>query len=156
LIAESIAGDWQKIGVKMEIQKIDENLIKDQVIAPRKFSVVLYNYLNEADPDPYPFWHSSQSSKDGLNITNYSNKDMDTLLEEARTDNNIEKRKEKYIEFQKKMTDDKPAIYLFSPFFVYIQDKEIKGFDVKTIINLSDRFANISDWYIKDRNKLDF
>ena len=50
---------------------------------------------------------------------------------------------------QKIIAEEVPAIFLFNPTYTYPQSKKIKGFDTKKIIKPSNRFNQISDWYIK-------
>jgi len=108
--------------------------------------------LTGVDPDPYPFWHSSQTN--GANITSYNNNSVDKLLESARRDNNFEKRKAAYIEFQKKLTADLPAIFLYAPKYTYVQIKKIKGFQTNTIVSAEERFSNANQWYLKEDKKM--
>ncbi|MFH0840964.1 MAG: ABC transporter substrate-binding protein [bacterium] len=149
-VAENIAEQWKKIGIKTELKVIDPRNVQLEILDSKNFSVVLYSMLTGVDPDPYPLWHSTQVG----NLTSYNNNSVDKLLEAARIDNNFEKRKANYTEFQKKLTADLPAIFLYSPKYTYVQIKKIKGFETNTIVNQEDRFANINTWYLKEEKKL--
>jgi len=151
-VAEAIASQWEKIGIKTEIKVIDQNKAQSEIFDSKNFSVVLYSMLTGVDPDPYPFWHSSQTN--GANITSYNNNSVDKLLESARRDNNFEKRKAAYIEFQKKLTADLPAIFLYAPKYTYVQIKKIKGFQTNTIVSAEERFSNANQWYLKEDKKM--
>lgn len=153
-VAELIKIFWEEIGVKTNIELIGAEEINSQIIKPRNFEALLYGEIVGADPDLYVFWHSSQAGESGLNLSNYENKDVDQLLEEARVAGDIEQRKSKYIKFQEIITEELPAIFLYSPTYNYIQNKKIKGFNVKDILMPRDRFANITDWYIQTGKKL--
>lgn len=63
-------------------------------------------------------------------------------------------RQAKYQKFQEILTADVPVIFLYSPSYTYIQSKKIKGFNGTTVIEPADRFASISDWYVKTSKKL--
>ena len=63
------------------------------------------------DPDQYVLWHSDQRN----NITHYKNLRIDKLLEDGRSISDIEKRKKIYADFQKYLTDDAPASFLYFP-----------------------------------------
>jgi len=102
-------------------------------------------------PDPFPFWHSSQKKDPGLNLADYENKDVDTLLEEARRSLSEAERKEKLERFQNLLIDDAPAVFLYTQNYLYLISKEINGFDVKRISDLSQRFSEIEEWYIKTK-----
>lgn len=154
LLAEEIVKSWQAINIKASVNVVTANQVQSEVIRQRNFQALLYSEILGADPDLYAFWHSSQIGEFGLNITDYSNKEVDKLLEDARLTNDINVRKEKYKRFQQILAEDVPAIFLYSPNYLYVQDKNIKGFAVTDIILPSDRFADISDWYVKVGKKL--
>ena len=104
-----------------------------------------------SDPDPFPFWHSSQNEYPGLNLAIFSNKTVDQLLEDARKTSDWETRKKDYLQFQKIVAQELPAIFLYNQTYTYPQDSSVKGFDVKNISMPSDRFANLSEWYEKTK-----
>lgn len=151
-VADKITNYWKAIGVKTNITTVASRDIQSNIVQTRNFTVLLYSILTAIDPDPYAFWHSSQ--KQSLNITDYSNKQVDKLLEEARVNNNLNTRQTNYAEFQKILTKELPAIFLYSPNYTYIQNKRIKGFNTDGINSPKDRFANITNWYTKESKKL--
>lgn len=153
-IVEKIKSGWEKTGVKTNLNIIPISQAQAEIIKPKNFAALLYGQVVGHDPDVYTFWHSSQISEGGSNLANYTNKDIDQLLEDARLTSNQEQRIEKYKKFQEIMAEEVPAIFLYSPYYTYIQSKKIKGFDVKNILIPSNRFANISDWYIKTGKRI--
>ena len=154
-ILEQIKEYWKQIGVKTEINLVEVSEIKNH-IEERNYEALLYGEITGLDPDPYPFWHSLQNQKLGLNLAGFSNKEVDELLEEARATNDEEIRKEKYQKFQEIIQEEKPAIFLYQPIYNYTIDKNIKGVKISTIINPSDRFANINKWYIKTKKEFNW
>jgi len=64
------------------------------------------------DPDQYIFWHSTQAN---TNITGLVNAKIDKLLEDGRMEQDQEKRKKIYIDFQKRLVDELPALFLYYP-----------------------------------------
>lgn len=153
-VLENIKKFWEEIGVKTDIEPVQANQIQADIIKPRNFEALFYSQIVGADPDLYVFWHSSQIGETGLNLSDYANNDVDQLLEDARISSDVEVRKEKYKKFQEIITNDIPAIFLYSPTYTYIQSKKIKGFGVKSILIPRDRFSNIADWYIETGKKL--
>lgn len=153
-IVKKIKDYWESVGVKTQTEVIPANKMQIDVLRPRNYQALFYGQVVGADPDSYAFWHSSQIKDIGLNIANYSNKEVDALLEDARVTNDNEQRKEKYKKFQEIITEDLPAVFLYSPVYTYIQDKKIKNFNIKNILVPHDRLNNISDWYIKTDKKI--
>jgi peptide/nickel transport system substrate-binding protein len=153
-VVEHVKRFWEEIGVRTNIELITDSQVELEVIKPRNFEALFYSQILGSDPDLYAFWHSSQTGEAGINLSNYANKEVDQLLEDARIISDRDKRKEKYTKFQEIITEDLPAIFLYSPTYTYIQSKRVKGFDLKNIFIPKDRFSNISDWYIKTGKKL--
>jgi len=152
--AALIADSWRKLNIKTEVNLVPASQMQIEVIKTRNFTALLYGEIVGADPDPYAFWHSSQIGPAGLNIADYSNKEVDKLLEEGRLTNDLNLRQEKYKKFQEILAEDEPAIFLYSSNYTYVQSKDIKGFNVKNIILPSDRFANVTEWYMKTGKRI--
>jgi peptide/nickel transport system substrate-binding protein len=151
-IAKELQKDWQLIGVKVNLIIVNNTKIAD-IIKNRDYETLLYGQILGNDPDPYPFWHSSQRIYPGLNLTSLNNPAIDKLLDQARKTSNDTERAAKYNEFQKLLAEEVPAIFLFNPTYTYPQTKKIKNFETTKIITPSNRFNEIHTWYIKtERN----
>lgn len=151
--ANLLKDQWEKIGAKINLEIIELESIQKDYIRPRKYQTLLFGEVLGADADPFAFWHSSQKKDPGLNLALYSNKKADKLLEEARQTLDKEIRAEKYREFQKLVTEDAPAVFLYSPTYLYPVDKKIKGVLVKKLPLPSQRFSQIEEWHIKTKRE---
>ena len=147
---------WQQLGIKVNLNIVSPSEIRRETIKNRDYEILLYSEIVGSDPDPYPFWHSSQNVHPGLNLAIFVNRHVDELLEEARQTNKEDERSEKYIKFQNILAADVPAIFLYSPTYTYVVDKKIKGISAKRLTVPSDRFTKIENWYIKVKRKLNF
>jgi len=155
-VAEAIKIYWEDIGVRTETEFISASQIQTEAIKTREYEALFYGQLAGADPDPYPFWHSSQTGAGGLNLAGYADKKTDKLLEEARMSVDFQARKESYIKFQNAIAEEVPAIFMYSPYYNYVQDKKIKNFNSKNIAVPSDRLLNVSKWYINVGKKINW
>ncbi|MBD3248072.1 hypothetical protein GF382_02170 [Candidatus Falkowbacteria bacterium] len=153
-VAEKVKDYWERIGVKTNVSYFPLGQIQAEIIEPRDFEALLFSQFLGHDPDSYAFWHSTQTGKGGLNIANYANEDVDKVLEEGRFMIDKEERKERYKKFQELIIKDIPAIFLYSPSYIYVQSKNIKGFDTSNIASPTGRFSSINDWYTKTGRKL--
>ncbi|MCX6795589.1 MAG: ABC transporter substrate-binding protein [Candidatus Falkowbacteria bacterium] len=151
LIAGKIQEYWQAIGVKTSLNPLPSSQIASEIAIEKNFEALLFGENVGADPDVYAFWHSSQISE-GLNIASYANTNADKLLEAARVSTDENDRLEKYRSFQQLVVEDQGAIFLFSPNYLYLQVKKLHGFSGTSIIEPSDRFASISNWYLRVRH----
>lgn len=84
---------------------VETRLIRDLQSA----QAVLLSREVPADPDQYTWWHSNQSA----NISNYQNPRVDKLLEDARTETDQQRRKVMYLEFQRYLVEDVPAMFMY-------------------------------------------
>lgn len=150
--AELLKNQWGKIGAKVDIKQFDFGDLQQNIIRPRKFGALLYGEVVGRDMDFFAFWHSSQRNDPGLNIAMYTNAKADKLLEEARKALDTSVRISKYQAFSKEVQNDIPAVFLYSPDFIYIVPSKIKGFSLDTVTLPFERFLNINNWYIETNN----
>ena len=156
IVAETLRDLWQGIGVKVNLNIVEIASIQKDIIKPRAYEVLLFGQIIGKDPDPYPFWHSSQANDPGLNLALYQNKAVDALLEDARKTSDAATREQKYAAFQTQLSQDVPAIFLYSLQYAYLTPENLKGIATERINHPSDRFANIASWYIKTKKRLQF
>lgn len=154
--AELLKMMWEKLGAKIDLKIFEIGDLKQSVIRPRKYESLLFGEILSREPDPFAFWHSSQRNDPGLNISMYTNINVDKILEEVRTISDQNDREKKYKEFQKLIRKDMPAVFLYSPKFVYIVPDFLKMNDIENIIVPSERFSQIHTWYIKTKKTLKF
>lgn len=150
--AEIIKKAWTAIGVKVEIKIFESGELYQNIIRPRKYDTLLFGQLIGKDRDIFAFWHSSQRNSPGLNVSMYTNSKADSILETIRTTEDEQIRKTKYIELNSIIKNDIPAIFLYSPDFIYVLPKQLKNnrdnFKLKNITVPSDRWNSINNWHI--------
>lgn len=150
--AELLKNQWEPLGIKIEITKASISEFQQNFVRPRDYESLLFGqeYFGN-EPDPYPFWHSNEKKDPGKNIAVYENKDVDKLLEETREIHDINKRQESYNQFEKIVIDDAPALFLYSPNYVYVINKKIKGIETESIIRPPFRFSDTNEWFINTK-----
>jgi len=150
-VAETVKRMWEGIGVQVAIELVPVSRIQQDKLRPRDYSVLLYGEILGQDPDPFPFWHSSQIDNGGLNLSRYSNRRADQLLEKARATTDSEERESLYQDFQDLLIEDLPAIFLYSPNYTYAVDRRVKGIEPTVVFTPADRFTGVADWYVKTK-----
>ncbi|MCH8741591.1 hypothetical protein IH779_01695 [Patescibacteria group bacterium] len=150
-VAELLQKQWIQLGVDLEITKINLSTLQQDYLRQRNYEILLFGKVTGLIIDPYPFWHSSQTEYPGLNLSGYKNKEADSILEEARKTLNAEERTEKYERLQEILIADAPAVFLYTPNYLYLVSKKIQGIEEKIIADPSKRFIDIGKWYIKTR-----
>lgn len=149
--ASIIIENWKSVGVDAVYKSVSASEMQREIIRSRDYDALLYGEVLGLDPDPYPFWHSSQIDDPGLNLSGFINREADKMLEEARVLSSPEDRAARHRAFQEILVAELPAIFLYTPNYIYPQRKIIRGFDIKLLSVPSDRFANVPDWYIKTK-----
>lgn len=148
--AKILEKQWAALGFKIELQT--ENLLTiQQSIKDRNYEALLFGEMINPDPDFYSFWHSSQKKDPGLNLALYDNANADKILEEARQTLNLLERSEKYGNFEKILMEDAPAVFLYSPFYLYLPSKKVMGNRLNILPLPSSRFDTVNQWYIKTK-----
>jgi peptide/nickel transport system substrate-binding protein len=153
--AEILKLAWEKIGAKVSVQIFELGDLNQNVIRPRKYDALLFGQVVSRYLDLFAFWHSSQRNDPGLNVALYTNISVDRLLEEIRTMGDGEARSEKIKILEQTIKKEIPAIFLYSPEFIYITPVKVKNITIKNIITPADRFIGIEKWFIKTKNVLE-
>lgn len=147
-VATELQGMWSEIGIDVDVKVFEPGNLNQAVIRPRDYDALLFGEIIGRDSDPFAFWHSSQRLDPGLNIALYTNITADKLLEKARAMTDEDKRREAYEEFNKEVVSDIPAFFLYSPDFIYVLPKELKGVNLGALTVPSERFLNVYEWHI--------
>jgi ABC-type transport system substrate-binding protein len=151
-VADLLKSQWRTLGVDVEIKALDDvSALERDVIKPRNYEAILFGEALGQIPDPFPFWDSIQKNDPGLNLAVYENKNADKLLEEARQTLDDGERQKKLEKFQDILIGDVPAVFLYSPSYIYSVSGEIKGLEETIITDPSKRFSEIENWYIKTK-----
>ncbi len=149
--AEKIKTTWKNYNVNINVKIYDNIALQKDIIPNRNYDVLLYGQDYGPDPDPYPFWHSSQIGKDGINLSNFSNKNADKLLESARQTFDLAQRNQKYKDFQAILDQEVPYINIEKESCFYVLSNDIKGVNKIYGSSEADRFLNVNQWYIKTK-----
>jgi peptide/nickel transport system substrate-binding protein len=149
--AQLLQSSWQKLGAVVNLVIVSPQELQDDYIRSRNFDALLFFENTGADPDPYPFWHSSQARDPGLNLAGFSNAEADKLLTTARQTSDVNIRAQNYIQFQNIILNELPAVFLNNVVYVYNVPNELHGLDLDTIIQPSERFLNINRWYLETK-----
>ncbi|MSQ81064.1 MAG: peptide-binding protein [Candidatus Methylopumilus sp.] len=117
------------VGIDVKIRVIEWASFVNQYIKTGDFDAVILGWSLSLDPDQYNIWHSSQQKPGQFNFIGYTNKEVDNLLEQGRTELNIDKREKIYHTFSKILLDESPVIYLYAGYGLMAISKRIKGID---------------------------
>ncbi|MCA9363147.1 peptide ABC transporter substrate-binding protein [Candidatus Kaiserbacteria bacterium] len=144
-----IAEQWKKLGVEVTTEQFEQTGLVQSVIRPRDFQLLLFGHDLSRSYDLYPIWHSSQQNDPGLNVAQYTNVEVDALLEKARAEQSEPDRLAALIEASTIISEEKPAIFIAQPTLTYLISKSITVTNMTNLGRSSDRFGNIADWHLE-------
>ncbi|MFA4975729.1 MAG: ABC transporter substrate-binding protein [Candidatus Paceibacterota bacterium] len=147
-----IKQNLENIGIRVNIKTFEIGNLNEGVIRPRKYDALLFGEIINHESDLFAFWHSSQRKDPGLNVAMYTNAKVDKILGDVSTTINEKEKINKYAQFENEIKKDMPAIFLYSPSFIYLVSKELDGFSMKNIITPGNRFLGSYLWYTKVDN----
>lgn len=124
------------------------------VIRPRNYDILLYEVGLGANPDLFAYYHSSQASTSGLNLSNYRNALVDDLILGARSTMNESLRKTKYESFLRYWVNDVPAIGIYQASLTYFFNKNVRNFsEDDRLVYATDRFVDVEYWAVNKTTK---
>jgi peptide/nickel transport system substrate-binding protein len=149
--AVALAGQLADIGVKVQVDAQTWEDFRDKRLVPHDFTAALAEvWLPNRDPDVSAFWHSSEA-KEGLNFSGWQSGRADDLLLKGRQTWSTFAREEVYAEFQTLFAAEAPAVFLYYPLYSYAISGEINGARLEALLDPSDRFRSLSEWYIRTK-----
>ncbi len=150
--AELIKNDWIKIGVNLTIKPLSAVEVQE-TIKNRSYEMILFGNTLSEPQDLYSFWHSSRRFYPGANLSLFRNREADNLMEKIRLEENIEKISDDFKKLTKIITNESPAIFLYSPSYLYVHSPRLNGFSETEATTLSDRLNSVNQWYVKTVRK---
>lgn len=130
--AQNIADQLSKIGVTMKIETLDDNTYVKRWLAA-DFDAA--EALNGGRADPHLMFIRYWSSKGNLNkVAAYNDSSLDDLLAKGQKETDPQKRVSIYQDFEKRLVDSAPWIWLYVGFEYRAMQDSVKGY-VATPLN---------------------
>lgn len=144
----AIVTDLRAVGIEAVAKVYETGSLNQDIIRPRKFQSLFFGEIIENQSFIYAFWHSSQRNDPGLNISLYANSRVDALLETGLSTLDKDKQNQTYKSLEKEIVADMPAVFVYSPSYIYVTREDFDGITLPHIDTPHDRFENISTWYL--------
>ncbi len=143
--AELLQRQLGVVGVEVLIETYPLEELQD-IIHERKYDLLLYGQSLGYNLDIFSYWHSSQVTEGGLNLSNYQNPSADFTIERIRQTFDPAEKADLLNSLADIISKDMPAVFLYTPSYYYLVDAKVTGIEMKKILLPKDRFANISLW----------
>jgi peptide/nickel transport system substrate-binding protein len=144
--AEKIQSMLGSIGIQVELRVYETGPL-NQIIRSREYEALFFGQVINHESDLFAFWHSSQKADPGLNIAMYANSKADVLLESAQKILNEGDRMKKYTQLKAILDADSPAIFIYSPEYIYAHSTKVHLGKPLYLTTAPERFASIYSWY---------
>lgn len=145
-LATALADRWSRLGAQVTVRTV-QAAARDGVLYRYRFDAVLLKMALPADPDAYPWWHSTQANG-GQNFCGFSNFAADEALQQARLVTDRSQRWAFYRAFQQILAQEEPAILLYYPVYTYGVSHKVKNVQTGPLLESSHRFRDIHRWYL--------
>ena len=147
-----IVEDLRNAGIEAVPKVYETGSLNQDIIRPRKFEALFFGQVVSSQSDLFAFWHSSQRIDPGLNIASYANPAVDKMLEQGLQQLDSAKKISIYQKLVSTIATDTPALFVYSPAYLYAVRSDIEGITLEHINRPEDRFANQSTWYLHTDN----
>ncbi len=155
-VANMIKEDLSKIGINVDVKIFEIGNLNQSVIRPRDYESLFFGQIITNESDLFAFWHSSQRNDPGLNIASYTNSKVDGLLERMLASKDEEEKNGYFKDIESEIQKDLPAIFIYSPDFIYLMDKKVQNININNINLPSERLSHINTWYIRTEKVWNF
>lgn len=145
ITAQFLKAAWEAIGIGVEIV-VHPSESRTEVVSSRDYDVLLTGESLGYDLDTYFFWHSSQATEAGSNLSNYRNFSADALIEDIRRYVDEERKKKRLPQLAQLIQADVPALFLYRPTYFYATRDKFTGYKLNHLAFPADRFYNVQLW----------
>jgi peptide/nickel transport system substrate-binding protein len=141
---------WKQIGVNMEIKNMPAAVVWGDYFYKSQFDSVMvgWNMPVAGDPNVLTWFHSAfipVKTGQGSNTLQYSNTEVDKLLDEGVSTLDREKRKQIYQQVQSIIRDDMPFLTVF--YYVAIEGTKGKLQNYAQNANVWSNMWNVNEWW---------
>jgi 4-phytase/acid phosphatase/peptide/nickel transport system substrate-binding protein len=115
---------WKQIGANMEIEQIDQATVVPRAFM-RQFQLTPWRIVDLADPDPQMYANFKTGS--AVALANYSNPELDGLLDHARVTADPAKRTEDYCAISRLINKEAIWFWTFQNTYYALSSAKLKG-----------------------------
>src|SRR3954452_21953256 len=115
---------WKQVGANMEIEQVDQATIVPRAFM-RQFQLTPWRIVDLADPDPQMYANFKTGS--AVALANYSNPELDALLDHARVTADPAKRTEDYCAISRLINKEAIWFWTFQNTYYALSSAKLKG-----------------------------
>lgn len=138
-VGQLVQSELKKIGVNVNVVLMDGATAIQRMFGGN-YDAAYLSWDMDPDPDPYALFHSSQVPERGQNFVFYSNPEADRLMESARRELDMSKRKDMYWRLHEILAEDQPYTWVVQVSYKWALNRRLQGV-------LSSRGFGFFQWY---------
>jgi len=132
------------VGIKLNIEWLEWKAWTEAVFIKHDFDIIYADWLFDDSFDISSLFHSKEIRPGRNNFGSYKNPEVDTLLDEAKSTLDIEKKRTIYKRLHEILADDVPYTYLWTLTNYAAYNRRLRRVE----IHPTRFFTYIKDWYI--------
>lgn len=152
LVATEICQQLTDFGLNCQLDlRPGQDFFQDVIYNHNYQDLLVYGLDLGADPDVYPFWHSSQTdirSVFRLNLAEYNSLAADRVLEAGRSRSQPDIRRQRYQEFQRIWQADAASLGLYRLELAYYTLKGVRGPAGQLVNKRVDLTRDVDQWTV--------
>ena len=145
----ALAQMWQQtLGITLTVENIEPDKYSDELHAGRHGQLFSLGWCADY-PDPENFADALFHTGAQQNLGNYSNPELDTILEQARVEQNVTKRMQLYQQAEQIIVDDAPVLFTTHSLSYVLVKPHIQGYVFTPIDIALERYLSIDPSKLK-------
>ncbi|MGH9369229.1 MAG: ABC transporter substrate-binding protein, partial [Thermoanaerobaculia bacterium] len=132
-IDETFADSLARAGVRARVRPLEWAAFVERLDSGSFEAASLASSAADPNPDPYPYWHSSQWPPNGFNSGFYRNREADRLMDEARSEGEEKRRIALYHRLHRLFRDDAPAVFVVNSTKKYALSRRLQGVETSPL-----------------------
>lgn len=148
--AQLFQSELKKIGVQLNIVTLDTSAFMQRVLSGNYEAAQLAWDL-DADPDPFPLFHSSQFPPQGQNLVFYSNPEADRLIEAEQRELDLKKRIPIFRRLHEVLANDQPYTWTLQVSSKWAVNKRLRNVNDSKGWGLNLWYPGELGWWIPKR-----
>lgn len=161
--ANEIVRQWTALGINIRVEQLSTQDLQSRLIS-HDFDLALHAWQRIGpDPDVYELWHS-ETAENGANYAGLQDGEIDSLLQGARQNPDLEVRAAAYAAFQRRWIDLAPSIPLYQVHLLYLISSNVGGVDIPLstapessstlLYDRAGRFQHLHNWYVQSSREI--
>lgn len=123
---QTLQDEMKRIGVDLELVRLEGAMAIQRIIAGN-YEAAYLGWELDPDPDPFSLFHSSQMPPRGQNFVFLNNPEVDRIIESARRELDLSKRKELYWRLHELLVDEQPYTWTVQVSSKWAINKRVRG-----------------------------